>query len=353
MRRNSKRKIILAAGIALIAILLFWLVLRFVVNSSLLDEQFGDTGGWGSSGDNEEVYLTIGDKDYISNDDVEAYVAAGTDGGGTDQGEGYNGELADFITVILIDNTTEKYGFYQIDRNTMVDVPVINKSGDIEDFAKQQVCTSHWYGFDENQRNDILCMAVADTVGGLDIDGYYVLNMKDVGAVNDAIGGVTVDIDTDMTNLDPAFTAGTSVHLDGKQAESFLRARMDVGDGTNAGRMKRQQQYMQNAYSMVIDQLRENPEYLDDIYDLLEEKIESDGNAKRVSQIADKIIRYQSAGFINFSGTTKVNDTIGEGITHEEFYADQASVLSGLKKVMNIREDTSDDDEEEADEDEA
>ena len=101
---------------------------------------------------------------------------------------------------------------------------------------------------------------------------------------------------------------------------------------------------MQNAYSMVIDQLRENPEYLDDIYDLLEEKIESDGNAKRVSQIADKIIRYQSAGFINFSGTTKVNDTIGEGITHEEFYADQASVLSGLKKVMNIREDTSDDD---------
>lgn len=347
MKINSKRKLILALIITIIAILLFWLVLNLVVNRNLLDEQFGDSGDWGDSGEDEEVYLTIDDKDYISNDDIEVYVAAGTDGGGTNQGEGYNGELADFITVILIDNTTEKYGFYQIDRNTMVDVPVVNKAGDIEDFAKQQLCTSHWYGFDEDQRNDILCMAVSDAIGGLDTDGYYVLNMKDVGEVNDAIGGVTVDIDTDMTNLDPAFTAGSSVHLEGKQAENFLRARMDVGDGTNAGRMKRQQQYMQKAYSMVVDQLRDNPEYLNDIYDLLEQKIESDGNAKRVSQIADKIIRYQSEGFITFSGTTKVNDTIGEGITHEEFYADQSSVLSGLKKVMNIREDDSDDDEDE------
>ena len=41
-----------------------------------------------------------------------------------------------------------------------------------------------------------------------------------------------------------------------------------------------------------------------------------------------------------------MNDTIGEGIKHEEFYADQSSVLSGLKKVMNIREDNSDDDDE-------
>ena len=75
MRRNSKRKIILAAGITLVAILLFWLVLRFVVNSSLLDEQFGDSGEWGGSGEDEEVYLTIDDKDYISNDDIEVYVA--------------------------------------------------------------------------------------------------------------------------------------------------------------------------------------------------------------------------------------------------------------------------------------
>lgn len=350
MRINSKRKLILALIIAIIAILLFWLVLHLVVNSSLLDEQFGDSGDWGGSGEDEEVYLTIDDKDYISNDDIEVYVAAGTDGGGTDQGEGYNGELADFINVILIDNTTEKYGFYQIDRNTMVDVPVINKAGDIEDFAKQQICTAHWYGFDEDQRNDILCMAVSDAMGDLETDGYYVLNMEDIGLVNDAIGGVTVNIDTDMTNLDPAFTAGASVHLDGKQAENYLRARSSVGEGTNAERMKRQQQYMQNAYSMVIGQLRDNPEYLNDIYSLLEDKVESDGNGKRLSQISDKLIRYESVGFISFSGTTKVNDTIGEGIKHEEFYADQSSVLSGLKKVMNIREDNSGDDDDDEDE---
>ena len=352
--RKSKQKIILALAITIIAILLFWLALRFVVSRGLIDEQFGDTGGWGGDEDNES-FLSIGDKEYITNDDIEVYVAAGTDGGGTDKGEGYNGQLADFISVILIDNTTEKYAFYLIDRNTMVDVPVINKKGDIEDFAQQQVCTAHWYGFDEEQRNDILCMAVSETVGSLDTNGYYVINMEDVGAVNDAIGGVTVDIDTDMTNLDPAFTQGASVHLEGKQAENYLRARMDVGDGTNAGRMERQLQYVQKAYSMVIDQLRENPEYVNDLYALLEDKVESDGNDKRVSQIADKLMRYKSMGFITFTGKVKVNDTIGEGITHEEFYQDPASVLAGLRKVVDIREDDSsdEDDEDVDDEDEA
>ena len=349
--RADKRRIILALAVAVLAIGLFWALLHFVFDRTELGSQFGDTGEFGDDDDDDEVYLTIGEEDYISHDDIDVYVIAGTDGGGEDKGEGYNGDLADFITVMIIDNSTEKYAFYQIDRNTMVDVPVINKEGDIQDFALQQVCTSHWYGFDEDQRNDILCMAVSETVGGLDTDGYYVLNMEDIGDVNDAIGGVTVDIDTDMTKLDPAFKAGSSVHLTGKQAESFLRARMDVGDGSNKGRMQRQQQYMQKAYSMVIDQLRENPDYINDLYTQLSEKVESDGTGKRVSQIADKIMRYQSEGFISFDGTTEVNDTIGEGIEHEEFYQDPDSVLAGLRRVMNIEKDTSSDDDDEEDDD--
>lgn len=348
MRRTriNKRTIVLVIFAALIAILLFWLAIRFIAGRGILDEQFGDTGKWGQDAEEEENYLSIGDKDYISEDDIDVYVIAGTDAGGEDKGKGYNGELADFIVVAILDNTTEKYGFYQIDRNTMVDVPVVNDEGDIQDFALQQVCTAHWYGFDEEQRNDILCMAVSDTIGGLETDGYYVLNMKDIGEVNDAIGGVTVDIETDMTDLDPAFKEGATLHLNGKQAENFLRARMGVGDGTNQSRMERQQQYMQRAYSMVIDQLRENPDYINDLYAQLNEKVESDGTGKRVSQIADKIMRYESQGFISFSGKTEINDTMDEGITHEEFYQDPASVLSGLRKVMNIKEDESGDEEE-------
>jgi anionic cell wall polymer biosynthesis LytR-Cps2A-Psr (LCP) family protein len=175
--------------------------------------------------------------------------------------------------------------------------------------------------------------------------------MKDMGAVNDAIGGVTVDIDTDMTNLDPAFTEGATVHLDGKQAESYLRARMDVGGGTNKERMARQNQYMQKAYAMVTGQLRENPDYINDLYDQLDSKVESDGTPKRISTIADKLMRYDNMGIIQFDGEVKTGDTIGEGKEHEEFYVDEGSILANFKKVMNIREYTEADEEAE-DEDE-
>ena len=64
MRINSKRKTILGVVIALLAILLFWLGIRFIDEHNLLDEQYGDTGDWGDV--DEDIDLTIGDVNYLS-----------------------------------------------------------------------------------------------------------------------------------------------------------------------------------------------------------------------------------------------------------------------------------------------
>lgn len=343
-RKESKRKAIIVIAAIVLALLAVGLVMFLLERFTEIDTQFGDTGDWGDDGD--QVELTFNDTDYVSDDRIEAYLIAGTDAGGVDLGETYRGQLADFVTVLLIDDTTEKYAFYQLDRNTMTNVPIISEDG-IQDFAYEQLCIAHWYGHDEDERNQNLVNATTMALGGLDLDGYYVLNMADVGAVNDAIGGVTIDIDTDMTNLDPAFVEGATVHLDGKQAENFLRARMTVGEGTNAERMARHRQYMQQAYSMVIGQLRENPDYINDLYEQLDEKIESDGTPKRISTIAERLTKYDNAGILEFEGETKLGDAIGEGVEHEEFYMKEGSVLANLRKVMNIREYTEEDDEDE------
>lgn len=349
-RQESKRRAtLLIIGIVLM-IALVGMVLHLIEKHGELDVQFGDTGGWGDD-DSEPIELLLNDIDYISDDKVQTYLIAGTDAGGDDLGEGFNGELADFVTVMVIDDTTEKYAFYQLDRNTMCNVPILVNDGVVEQYAYEQLCLAHWYGLNAEERNQNLMEATSMSLGGLGISGYYVLSMKDIGAVNDAIGGVTVDIDTDMTNLDPAFTEGATVHLDGKQAESFLRARMDVGGGTNKERMSRQNQYMQKAYAMVTGQLRENPDYINDLYDQLDSKVESDGTPKRISTIADKLMRYDNMGIIQFDGEVKTGDTIGEGKEHEEFYVDEGSILANFRKVMNIREYTEADEEAE-DEDE-
>lgn len=338
MRRNSKRKIILAVLIAIIAILLFWLVLRFIANRTELDEQFGDTGGWGGS-DIEETDITIGDTDYVSLDDIDTYLLIGTDAGGEDLGKAYKGELADFLVLLIVDNTTEKFGFYTIDRNTMVDVNVVNEDGEVSNTEKQQICLAHWYGLDEEQRNLNTVDAVSNLLGLLDIDNYYTINMNDIGRFNHAIGGVQVDIDTDMTKIDPAFVKGETVLLSDQQAEKYLRARFVLEDDTNASRMARQQQYMENVYSLLISQFRENPNYVNDLYDQLSDCIQSNGHAKEISVAINHMLQYENMGFIKFSGKTKLNDTQDDGVEHEEFYPDDKSILAGLKKVINLRED--------------
>lgn len=358
MRNNSKRRVIIGVIAAVLMIVLLYLALRFIESRGLLDEQFGDTGGWGDEPPEEQI-LSIGETDYITMDNIEAYMLVGTDNGGEDLGDGYNGELADFITVVLIDNTTEKYGFYQIDRNTMVEVAVPDYASeetdeDSEEDASadedeeagaaepgtflEQICIAHWYGKTAEERNNNLANAVSELLGGIQIDGYYVLNMKDIGSVNNAIGGVTVTIEDDMTGIDPAFAKGASVLLSDSQAEKYLRARMSLKDDSNSARMKRHQQYMQNAYNMLIGQLRENPEYINDLYDRIEPLIQSDGEIK-LSKLTNQLVEYTGQGILKFEGKSRKADTLGDGKEHEEFYPEQKSIVTNLKKVIDMARD--------------
>jgi anionic cell wall polymer biosynthesis LytR-Cps2A-Psr (LCP) family protein len=174
--------------------------------------------------------------------------------------------------------------------------------------------------------------------------------MKDIGRINDAIGGVTVTIDTDMTNVDPAFKKGSTVTLTGDQAEKFLRARMQLKDDTNEARMDRQQQYLDAAYVKIISETRERPEYIAELYTQLEDIIQTNTNEREVSVIANHLIQYEDCGFNRFDGETKMNDTQGDDVEHEEFYVDNNSILENLKKVIDLRVDTESDDEEDDEE---
>jgi anionic cell wall polymer biosynthesis LytR-Cps2A-Psr (LCP) family protein len=336
-RQSRKRKIVVAGIAAFLAILLFWLVLRFVVDRGLLDEQFGDSGEWGDE-ETEQIALTIGDKDYWTEDLFDTYLMIGTDAGGDFIDEEHQGTLADFLALLIVDNTTQKFGVIQIDRNTMVPMAELAGVDESGEGIKQQICLAHWYGENDGQRNDNTVQAVSELFGYLDVDNYYAINMEDIGLVNDAIGGVTVNIDTDMTNLDPAFVEGASVKLNAEQTEKFLRARMSVGEGTNKERMSRQTQYMQNAYNMVFDQLSENPEYINDIYDQLTGVLQSEERGANLSRMANHIMQYENAGILQIDGETKINDTQGDGIEHEEFYADTASIAEALGKIINLTE---------------
>ena len=341
--RTSKRRVIIGIIVAIVLIAAFGLFMYLIEHHGLLDEQFGDTGEWGR----DDLEIQLDDKLYTSDDDIDTYLMIGLDSGGEDKGEGYNGELADFLVLLIADNTTKRYAFYQLDRNSMVDMRIPDYKNGVDEYATQQLCLAHWYGLDADERNKNTVEAVSTLLGGLVPNNYYVLNMEDIGKVNNAIGGVTVTIEQDMTNEDPAFTEGATVKLDDKQAEKFVRARMSVGDGTNKSRMSRQKQYMQKAYEIVYGHLAEEPEYVNDLADRLHGVVEIGENSDKMSKLTNQIVNFENVGTIQFDGESKVGETQEDGAEYEEFYVDENSVAECLGMVINLRELT----EEEADKD--
>ena len=339
--RSGKRKFIIAFLVIIVAVAALGLAMHIIEARGLRDEQFGDTGNWGNK-EKEATELSFGDRIFITYDDIDTYLIIGTDSGGKDEGEMYSDELADFVTLLVADNTTKKFAFLQLDRNSMVDIQVLDENGEVAEKKKMQLCISHWYGSDIDARNRNTAAAVSELLGSLPVENCYSLEMTDIGAVNHAIGGVVVEIDEDMTNIDPAFTQGATVLLTDKQAERFVRARMNVGDGTNKSRMARQQQYMQKAYNLVMSQIRENPDYLNDLYSELKGKIHAGQSESNFGNMTSQILEYESLGILQFKGESRINDTIGEGIEHEEFYVDEDSVITELGKVINLDKPSSD-----------
>ena len=119
--------------------------------------------------------------------------------------------------------------------------------GDVLSTQRQQIALAHAYGdgLRKSCRNAV--SAVSHLLGDCEIEGYYALNMGGISTLVDSIGGITVTIPHDYTNLDPAFVEGARLNLDGAQAYKLLRTRHGVDDQTNIARMARQNAVLEAA----------------------------------------------------------------------------------------------------------
>ena len=86
-----------------------------------------------------------------------------------------------------------------------------------------------------------------------------------------------------------------------------------------------------------MGQLKENPEYVNDLYDSLSDVIEREETGSNLSRMANHIVQYESQGILQIDGKTTTGDTQEDGVEHEEFYADRQSIIDTLGKIMNLR----------------
>ena len=180
---------------------------------------------------------------------------------------------ADFLLLVTFDKKSKIVSMLQLDRDTMADIRVYGPFGDYTGIQKTQICLSHAYGATAEENCENTVWAVGRLLGNIPIDGYMALDMSGITALNDALGGVTVTLEEDFSSLDPQMVKGATITLQGKQAETFVRGRTGVGDGTNAARMRRQKAFMQKAADLIAEGLERDPNFAGTLLDSLSSHI--------------------------------------------------------------------------------
>ena len=346
-RRLGKLKYLLGAAVLVVA---FGAVM---ITANLLDR--ADSGAvTGGEGPQEEAYgMSGGERIWADADTLmfeqgmfgfdhrmETFLFAGTDNTGNEDKEGtleYNGAMADFLLLMVLDYTDNSYGFLQIDRNTITPVEIIDADGTYHGDQEMQICVSHWYGRSREESALNTVSAVSGLLGDLEnIRGYYILNMDDVGVLNSAVGGVEVTIEDDLTATDPDMTKGTTLTLTDEQAERYFRARMGVGGGTNAERMSRQRAYMASFFDKVGDLTRQNASFYNQLWKDIHTVGATNMNGNAFSRIANMLLKGTNKGTFTLDGTSTEGYILGDGELHEEFYPSENAVYNAMKELYPL-----------------
>ena len=237
-------------------------------------------------------------------------------------GVGYrNGGQADFLLLLVVDDDEKRVTPIQIDRDTMTAITVLGVLGNPSGTRNAQICLSHGFGDGGAQSCEFTADAVSKLLLGVDIDFYVAMNMDGISVLNDFLGCVTVTLEDDFSALDPEMTEGTTLTLMGDQAEYYVRNRMGIGIGTNEARMARQRSYMATAGELFDAKIRENANYVGDLYDELEPYLITDMKRGRMINVAANCKQYDRVETISLDGTHEVGK---DGFM--EFHADEAAL---------------------------
>lgn len=193
---------------------------------------------------------------------------------------------ADCLMVISMDKSNETARVLQVSRDTMTDVDLFDVSGKYYTTVQAQIATQYAYGNGVQSSCFATKKTVSELLYDLPIDGYLSLNLSAISILNDSVGGVTVTIPEDYTDIDPAFTAGTTITLTGEQAEKYVRKRDITVLGSNNGRMQRQMQYIPALIQSIRKKVGSGGDYYKMLEPILEPYMATDLSATRSISLA-------------------------------------------------------------------
>ena len=136
------------------------------------------------------------------------------------------------------------------------------------------------------------------------------MNMDAISALNDAVGGVTVNVTEDFSAVDPTIPLG-EVTLNGKQAINYVRTRKDIGNQLNISRMERQEGYIKSFLKSLKSNLDSSSSFALSTYDAIDSYIVTDMST---TIFTNMLQRYSEYSF------TEILSPEGDNVLTEKYY---------------------------------
>ena len=235
-KKNALKFLLVPLMLCMLALLIF--SCTKLLESTVLGDDLGEVGFTSKT-------VTVDGVDYFPRQDITTVLVMGVDRyGPVADSESYNNSgAADFNVLVIIDESARAVDLLYLNRDTMVEMPVLGIGGRQAGTYYGQLALAHTYGSGLEDSCENSKQTVSDMLGGILIDYYVSMNMDTISILNDAVGGVTVEVTEDFSHVDPSITMGTMT-LDGQQAVNYVRTRKDVGDQLNLSRIDRQKAYI-------------------------------------------------------------------------------------------------------------
>lgn len=267
---------------------------------------------------------------YQQKRNTESYLFLGIDQEGTATGiDSYvGGGQADVQMLLVLDHEAKTWQMLQLNRDSIVDVPVLGVTGKVIGTKQQQLALAHAYGkgLEDSCQNTV--NAVSNLLWNQPIQGYLSVHMDAIPIINDAVGGVEVQITSDFSAVDPTLVPGQTLTLNGQQALTFIRSRKDVDDETNLSRMGRHRQYLDGLFRRFSSQSEES---VLRIYQDVNPYLVTDMGSGTISKVSQTLKEYTQLPMLTIAGSSEVRN---ENIA---YILDEASLQQTVLDLFYVR----------------
>lgn len=275
--------------------------------------------------DDDSDVVTYKGKKYRYNPDMQNILFLGVDRSEKVEAKSHAGEggQADTILLLAQNKADKSVKMLEISRDTMMNVSIYDDDGTFLSKEKAQIALQYAYGNSTKRSSQLMKNTVSNLLYGIPIRNVIMVDVDGIAQIVDALGGVKMRLLDDYSGIDPAFTAGAELVMNGEQAESYVRYRDTTVTGSNNDRMNRQNQFMR----AIIEQLKNTD--ADTVYNVVTgqagEYIYTDLSADQIKKLGRSEVDEQIE---SISGEMK------EGREHDEFYADETLLYEKILKMF-------------------